>query len=123
MFMGELQNLLLTAVHDLDAVRPPVRLEIALGEKRYRLLRGEEQACKAGDMIMVDGEGVISSVIYGPDLRTRVGPETSRALFAVYAPPGIGASAVQRHLEDLRVYVMEIAPQGEVEAIKVYNRD
>ena len=123
MFMGELQNLLLTAVHDLDVIQPPVRLEIARGDERYTLLRGEEQACKPGDMIMVDGEGVISSVIYGPDLRTRVQPGTQRALFAVYAPPGIGTEAVHRHLEDLRDNVLAIAPEAEVEALQVYGGD
>jgi DNA/RNA-binding domain of Phe-tRNA-synthetase-like protein len=120
MFMGELQNLLLTAVHDLDVLRSPVRLEIAQGDEHYRSLRGEEGACKPGDMIIVDGEGVISSVIYGPDFRTRVQPGTARALFTVYAPPGIGAERVQRHLEDLQSNVLAIAPQAQVETLQVY---
>jgi DNA/RNA-binding domain of Phe-tRNA-synthetase-like protein len=121
MFMGELQNLLLTAVHDLDSMQLPVRLEIAAGEERYRLLRGDEQLCKAGDMIMSDGEGVISSVIYGPDFRTRVKPETTHALFAVYAPPGIGVESVRRHLEDLRQNVLMISPQAEVETLQAVS--
>lgn len=123
MFMGELQNRLLTAVHDLDALQLPVRLEIARGDEHYTLLRGEEQVCKAGDMIMLDGQGVISSVIYGPDRRTRVQPGTRRVLFAVYAPPGIGPEAVQRHLEDLRGNVLAITPQARVEALQVYTAD
>jgi DNA/RNA-binding domain of Phe-tRNA-synthetase-like protein len=120
MFMGELQNLLLTAVHDLNSIQPPIFLEIARGDETYTLLRGEEQACKPGDMVMVDGKGVISSVIYGPDLRTRVQPGTRRVLFAVYAPPGIGPQPVHRHLEDLRDFVQTISPQAEVEFQKVY---
>jgi DNA/RNA-binding domain of Phe-tRNA-synthetase-like protein len=121
MFMGELQNLLLTALHDLDSVQLPIRLEIARGDEAYTLLRGDEQACKPGDMVMVDGEGVISSVIYGPDLRTRVQPGTRRALFAVYAPPGIGTEAVRKHLEDLRGYVETISSGAEVEFQKVFD--
>src|SRR3990170_2380325 len=75
------------------------------GEERYRLLGGRDQVAQAGDMLMADGRGVISSVLYGPDERTRIGPETRRVLFAVYAPPGIAAPAIARHLEELQAAV------------------
>jgi hypothetical protein len=37
MFMAELQNLILTAGHDLDAVAPPVRVDVTGDEDRYVL--------------------------------------------------------------------------------------
>jgi len=81
----ELKNLLLTAGHDLEAVQPPVTLTVATGSERYRLLSGQEQGLQAGDMMMADGQGVISSVLCGPDHRTRIAPETRQVFFAVYA--------------------------------------
>lgn len=121
MVTTELKHLLLTAGHDLDTVQPPVTLTVAPGRELYRLLGGREQTLQAGDMMMADGGGVISSVLYGPDERTRLRPETRQALFAVYAPPGIAEPAIVRHLEDLRAAVRLFSPDADVEALTVYG--
>ncbi len=123
MFMAELKNLLLTAGHDLEAVQGAVRLDVAKGDERYVRLNGKEQVLKAGDMMMADDQGVISSVLYGPDQRTRITPDTRQVVFTVYAPPGIGEGAVYEHLEDIRANVMLMSTEGEVELLKVYNAD
>ena len=120
MMMTEVQHLLLTAAHDLDAVEPPVTLTVASGEERYVLLRGEEQQAKAGDMMMVDQAGVISSVLHGPDARTRITPGTRHALFAVYAPAGIGERSVIEHLEALRDNVRLVAPGARVAVLQTF---
>jgi DNA/RNA-binding domain of Phe-tRNA-synthetase-like protein len=117
MFIAELRNQLLTAGHDLAAIRPPVTVAVAAGSERYTTLNGREQALKAGDMCMRDAEGIISSVLYGPDRRTRILPATTAALFAVYAPAGIGETAVRQHLEDIRSGVLLIAPEARTETL------
>lgn len=117
--MAELKHLLLTAGHDLDLVRVPIRLDIARGTERYLRLNGEEQELKAGDMFIADAEGILSTVIYGPDQRTRIRPDTRRVLFTVYAPPGIGEEAVIQHLEDMEANVRLIAPGAETELLQV----
>lgn len=121
MFMSELQNHLLTAVHDWAAVDGAVRLEVASGDENYTLLNGQEQTLKSGDMFMADAQGVISSVIYGPDARTRITPATTSALFTVYAPPGIDAAAVEGHLRDIAAYARLIAPEAEIATLAVYR--
>jgi len=121
MFMAELKNMLLTAGHDLDVVEPPVRLSIASGTERYTRLNGQEQQLKAGDMFIADAQGVLSSVIYGPDQRTQILTGTRRALFTVYAPPGIGEQAVAQHLKDIKAYVLLIAPEARTELLGVYG--
>ena len=121
MFMAELKNLLLTAGHDAEAVRTPVRLDIADGDEVYVRLNGREQTLKRGDMMMTDAQGVISSVLYGPDRRTRITAGTRQALFAVYAPPGIGGQAVYQHLEDIETNVLLVAPEAEVAMLNVYE--
>jgi DNA/RNA-binding domain of Phe-tRNA-synthetase-like protein len=123
MFMAELQNQLLTAGHDLSAVREPMRLDVAQGDERYTLLNGKEETLKPGDIFMADSEGVISSILYGPDQRTRITPTTHNVLFAVYAPPGIAPDAVQHHLQAIRANVLLIAPGAKVELLKVYTGD
>jgi DNA/RNA-binding domain of Phe-tRNA-synthetase-like protein len=121
MFMAELDNGLLTAGHDLAAVVGPVRVDVATGEELYRCLNGHEQVLKAGDMYIADSQGVLSSILYGPDARTPIGPETKRVLFTVYAPAGIEPASVQEHLEEIRDYARLIAPGAEVVELAVYR--
>jgi DNA/RNA-binding domain of Phe-tRNA-synthetase-like protein len=121
MFMAEMKDLLLTAGHDLDALHLPVRLDVATGTESYTLLRGEEQVLKAGDMMISDQKGVISSIVYGPDQRTAITPDTRDVLFTVYAPPGIDEQSVEGHLQAIKENVMIFAPQAQVELLKVYN--
>jgi DNA/RNA-binding domain of Phe-tRNA-synthetase-like protein len=113
MFMAELSNLILTAGHDLAAVALPVRVDVTREDDGYVLMNGSERTLTAGDMMMVDGSGIISSVLQGPDRRTRITTETEEVLFAVYAPAGIGENAVREHLEDIRANVLLLAPEAE----------
>ena len=117
MFMAELQNLILTAGHDLDAVEPPVRVEASEGGERYVQLNGSEAELEAGDMMMADSAGIISSVLRGPDRRTRIEAGTRDVLFAVYAPAGVGEEAVADHLDHIRANVLLVAPEAETELL------
>ncbi len=121
MFMAELKNLLLTAGHDSETLQGGLRLGVATGAERYTTLRGEVQQLKPGDMFISDEGGVISSIIYGPDLRTRLLPNSRGAVYTVYAPPGIGAAAVGHHLADLRDSILAAFPQAKVEQLAVYS--
>jgi DNA/RNA-binding domain of Phe-tRNA-synthetase-like protein len=123
MFMAELKNMLLTAGHDLDSVQLPVKVDVAKGDERYVMINGHDQAAKQGDMMMSDGQGVISSVLYGPDLRTRIMPKTSRVLFMVYAPPGIDEQIVYDHLHDIQANAMIVAPGAQTELLQVYSAE
>ena len=121
MFMAELKNMLLTAGHDLEKVQAPVRIDVAQGGESYTGIRGKEETLKAGDMYITDNEGVLSSIIYGPDKRTQITSATKQVLFTVYAPEGITRDAVRQHLEDMRDYALLVASQAEVKALEVYG--
>jgi DNA/RNA-binding domain of Phe-tRNA-synthetase-like protein len=121
MFMAEMEDLLLTAGHDLDSVRTPLTLDAASGSESYTLLRGEAQTLKAGDMFVRDGEGVISSIIYGPDQRTQIRPETKNAVFTAYAPAGISAESVKIHMWHIEQNVHSFAPDAVTEMLEVFG--
>jgi len=123
MFMAELKNLLLTAGHDLEAVHMPLKLGVAEGGERYIRLNGQDQELKPGDMMIADAQDIISCVLYGPDHRTRITPETRQVFFTVYAHPGIGEQAVYDHLRDIQANVLLVAPQADVELVKVYGTE
>jgi DNA/RNA-binding domain of Phe-tRNA-synthetase-like protein len=121
MFMAELQDLLLTAGHDLDKVRPPVGIDVAGGTERFVQITGQGQQLKPGDMMIADALGIISSVIYGPDRRTQIEAGTTRVMFTTYAPPGIDSEAVRGHLAHIRDNVHLVAPQAGTTMLEVYS--
>jgi DNA/RNA-binding domain of Phe-tRNA-synthetase-like protein len=121
MFMAEVKNMLLTAGHDLDAVELPITLDVSTGNERYTLLQGSEQVLKAGDMMMVDCKGVISSILYGPDQRTQMRAETRNVVFTVYAPPGVTPEGVMRHLQEIEATVRLFSPNAHTEMLQVFE--
>lgn len=114
LFMAELENLLLTAGHDLDSLQEPITLDVATGAEHFTSLNGQEQTLKFGDMFMSDAQGPISSVIYGIAARTRITSSTQRALVTVYAPVGIGAQAVAQHFEEIQSLARLFSPQADI---------
>jgi DNA/RNA-binding domain of Phe-tRNA-synthetase-like protein len=121
MFMAEMDNLLLTAGYDLDVLQLPVTLDVAGESERYTVLRGMEQETKAGDMLMRDGTGIISSILYGPDQRTQINTRTKNVMFTVYAPAGIDEPTILEHLLEIQKNVALIAPRAKVEMLKVFG--
>jgi DNA/RNA-binding domain of Phe-tRNA-synthetase-like protein len=117
------KNMLLTAGHDLDSVRGQLKLDVARGDEKYVRINGSEQMLKSGDMIISDSEGVISSIIYGPDLRTRISSGTRNVMFTVYAVSGISEQSLQQHLEGIEANVRLIAPDCTTEIIRIYAAD
>lgn len=117
MFMAELRTLVLTAGHDLDALTLPLRADVTGDGDRYVLLNGAEAPVKPGDMGMADREGIVSTVLLGPDQRSRITPETRNVLFAAYAPAGVGEEAVRRQLDAIRANVLLVAPDARTDAL------
>ena len=121
MFMAELKNRLLTAGHDLNVVQEPVRIDVADGSETYVRLSGQSQGTKAGDMMICDAEGILSTIVYGPDKRTSITSGTTSVLYTVYAPAGIGQEAVHSHLADIKSYVSLVSPPAQVRQLQVYG--
>ena len=119
MFMAELENHLLTAGHDAAEVASPVHVDVSRDGESYVAFNGQSQLLKPGDMVMRDARGVISSVLNGPDQRTRIRSETDRAIFAVYAPPGIGSVRVAEHLAAIAANVRVVAPSAVIVSSEV----
>lgn len=121
MFMEELRNMLLTAGHDLDKINQPLTLAVSDGSETYVRINGTEQVLKAGDMMISDAEGVISSVIYGPDRRTMIVPATENALFTVYGVPGVTQQAILQHLQGIASNIRVVCPEARIEELGVYG--
>ena len=112
MFMAELKTGLLTAAHDFSTLELPLLADVSVGEEIYQKLDGSQQELKSGDLFIRDQQGILSSVIYGPDLRTQIRLDTSQAAFTTYGPPGISPELVKEELEILEGYVRLFAPSA-----------
>jgi DNA/RNA-binding domain of Phe-tRNA-synthetase-like protein len=120
MFMAELKTGLLTAAHDRDIIKGDLKAEIAHGGESYIRINGAEQDLKAGDLYIRDQEGILSSVIYGPDQRTQIKPNTNAAVYTTYGPPGITKDQVMEQLEIMEGYIKIFAPNMERIILEVY---
>lgn len=105
MFMAELKNMLLTAGHDLDKVKPPLVLRLSTGNEIFTAMNGKNVATVPNDIMITDQENVISTILRGPDLRTAITKETTRVIYTVYAPFGVEEQLVREHLRDIEAYV------------------
>lgn len=119
MFAAELKNHLLTAGHDMAAVQSPVTLDVSTGNETYTKMNGKEQTLSPGDMFISDAQGVISSIIYGPDNRTPITADTSDVLFTTYGPEGISVRQMTSHIEDIRDFVNLVSPDAETVSLEV----
>ena len=119
MFVAEVSSLLLTAGHDLSRISPPLRVDTGDGSETYMGLGGSPRAVKESDMRISDCDGVISSIIGGPDQRTCITTETRNVLFAVYAPPGVDVTAVRAHLEEIDRLVRVVSPAAARESLEI----
>jgi DNA/RNA-binding domain of Phe-tRNA-synthetase-like protein len=121
MFIAEVKNMLLTAGHDCYRLDFPVRIRVGSDAEKFTDIRGSEKDIVSGDMIMSDGKGVISSVLLGPDSRTKLTPSVREVLFAVYAPSEVSREAVHSHLKDIETYVKCFSPNSKTEFLEVFE--
>jgi DNA/RNA-binding domain of Phe-tRNA-synthetase-like protein len=122
MFRAEVESGLLTAGHDAARLDGELTLGVVSAGDRYVGIGGRDIDAAPGDMCIRDGAAIISSIVYGPDDRTRLGDATAEAVFTTYAPSGIGRDAVGKHLEAVAENVRAVSPAAIVEALEVVPR-
>ena len=120
MFTAELKNLLLTAGHDLDKINFPLKLSLADGSESFTGISGKDQVLAKNDMMLSDGTSIISSILNGPDYRTRITDNTKNALFYTYIPDGISDAAILMHLKDISNYVSIFSPDAKVDLMEIF---
>ncbi|MDP7533235.1 MAG: hypothetical protein QGI88_05630, partial [SAR202 cluster bacterium] len=101
------------------SIREPVVVGVAAGDESYTMLNGKEQTLTEGDMFIADTDGVMSSIIYGPDKRTPISGDTTDVLFTIYGPEGISTEQITAHLEQIRDYVALVSPDASIETLHV----
>lgn len=119
MFAAEVESLVLTSGHNLEALRGPLHVDVAGEEESYTKLSGKPQRLRPGDMVVRDADGVIASVVHGPDFCTRLRPETSAAVYGAWCPAGVPVPAVEAHLATLARLVRLEWPEAVIEPPRI----
>lgn len=89
LFITELSSMFLMACHDLDTLISPLtfyKLDDNSEMKTLTSITQRELCLVSGDYCAEDQMGVITSVLKGPDYRTKVTKQTKNALYYIYYP-------------------------------------
>lgn len=121
MFLSEMDDMLLTAGHDLNKLHLPLKLKVASGAETYQSISGKEVSIVEGDLMLTDSNGPISSILKGPDFPSRITLTTSEVLFSVYVPAGIDEVYIEDSLQKLEKRIRAIAPSSRTESRSVYS--
>ncbi len=120
MFLAEVKNLLLTAGHDLEMIEGDLTVNIATEPLNYKGISGKEQQLIKNDLYLSDEKGILSSIMNGPDYRTRITESTQNALYFIYGVEGVTEPLIHAHLKTISSYLSQAIPGVEVQSINVY---
>lgn len=117
MFLAEVLNMLLTAGHDLDLIQGKLKIQTANGTESYGAISGKEQHLTTGDLYLSDEKGILSSILYGPDQRTKITPDTKDVLYFVYGVDGITEQHLRHHLEMIALCMTTAVPGAKISPV------
>ena len=120
MFLAEIKNLLLTAGHDLDLIQGELTVNVADEPLRYQGLAQKEQQLAKNDLYLSDAKGILSSIIYGPDFRTRITETTQNVVYFSYGVEGVTKPQLQTHLNTIASYLTQAINDVEIKSIEIF---
>ena len=120
MFLAEMKSQLLSAGHDLDMIQGRLTVDVAAEPLAYRSISGKDQQLAVNDLFLSDEAGVLSSIIGGPDYRTRITDTTRNCLYFVYGVEGVTSQRIETHLETLASYLSKAINEVQIKSIDIY---
>lgn len=117
-FTAEVETLALTAGHDADKLSSSIIMDVARAGDQFTQMGGAVKNILPGDMVMRDEQGLCCSIIHGQDDRSPITPQTTHALYVVYAPSGVPLEAVESQLRKIEENIRLFSP----ESVTLQNR-
>lgn len=115
-----MESQLLSAGHDLDMTQGRLTVDVAAEPLAYRSISGKDQRLALNDLFLSDEAGVLSSIIGGPDYRTRITDTTRDCLYFVYGVEGITSQRIETRLETLASYLPKAINEVQIKSIDIY---
>lgn len=101
LLLSEMTTGLLMGAQDAAAIMQSLLCDIAGENESFRGMRGDIQ-CRKGEIVLRDTEGIIATLLQGPDYRTRLRKDTKDVAFFIFSVPGIDGHHVQEAVDFLR---------------------
>ncbi|MFH1210459.1 MAG: phenylalanine--tRNA ligase beta subunit-related protein [archaeon] len=123
MFLSELLNQVLVAGHDLECLEGGLVVGLARGGEEYVKINNETQIIKKDDIILNDANGVVASVLYGPDFRTRVTRHTVNVAYIAYFLYDFSDEDIRKAMQDIADNVLISNPEAKVSLVRIVKFD
>jgi DNA/RNA-binding domain of Phe-tRNA-synthetase-like protein len=98
LLLAETRTGLLMGAQDAAAIRGELIYDLAQPGEIFAGMRSEVR-CRENEIILRDHEGIIASLLQGPDNRTRLTKNTSDVVFFIFSVPAISATDLQEGAE------------------------
>ena len=118
-FIAEVETLALAAGHDISNLQGSILIDVSKTGDQMTQMNGTAKEIPAGDMVMKDEHGICCCIIYGQDNLSPISPETTHALYVVYAPVEVPAESVDAQLRATEANIRLFAPSVMVEQSRV----
>lgn len=118
-FLSELLNQVLVAAHDLVYLDGDLFLDLAYGNEEYIKINGDKQIVKRDDIILKDSQGIVASVLHGPDFRTRVTKHTTSVAYVGYFVFDFSHDDIVKAMKCIADNVLLSNPDAKVGAVNI----
>lgn len=111
LLLTELQTGMLLAGHDCSSCKFPLTAVCAEGNEQYTGAAGNDIAVKSNDIIVKDEQGIILSIIYGQDQRTRMTDASQKLMYIINGVPDTDRQQYAAAMELLEENLKLLCPQ------------
>ncbi|PWC13175.1 hypothetical protein B4923_08080 [Brenneria roseae subsp. americana] len=115
LLLAELTTSLLIAGHDLQHLTLPLTIDVSQGNEHYLAAGDRDVQPKRNDICLKDRDGIILSIIYGQDDKSRITDTTRDVLFFIDGVPGIEHVVMEAGLDHLLDLLQTLCPDAGVE--------
>ena len=112
--LASVQHSAIVSVYDLDKTLGDLIVDLAKGSESFQLIDGKTVTPSESEVLLRDGEKILTAYALGDARAGMVTPETRSALLIAWNAPGIDRGQVEAALNTTVEYVKEFC-QGTVE--------
>jgi DNA/RNA-binding domain of Phe-tRNA-synthetase-like protein len=101
LLFAEMSTGLLMGAQNAAAIKGDLVYDLAAAGESFKGMRSEV-SCRENEIVVRDGDGIIASLLQGPDHRTRLLKDSVDLVFLVFSVPGITIDDVEHGIEVIR---------------------
>lgn len=102
--LATVEHWVATGVYDLEKIKGELTTTLAAEEAPFELIDGRKLSPKPGEIVLKEGQRILSAYTLGDAKAAMVTHKTSRVAIVVWNAPGIGREHVEAAVNSLAVY-------------------